>query len=286
MNNKILFAFVIIVFVAGIFTVFATIVNAEGLNFLYPAQKLTVTIKNEADIDKSKNKISEIPDIKIIKTIYRDKEWSKMVNKYDLPNMENPFKNEFVLKIGKNADMAEVYNKLKEMSFVEKADYYSDKLALTDKYQIQYFAIIKRNNVLLNFEDNKVLNKDRKELKNLYAEVKRQIKNKNYLKEYKIIEKKYSKCDGVTTAEINDFAIKNYKEADDFLNTVYKKIQAEIPSEDFMKLALSEEKWQQEVKAYEKVYNSMGFGTIGTSIYYGYQTDMINFRTLLLMLYL
>jgi len=77
--------------------------------------------------------------------------------------MENPFKNRIIIKADKNADIPEIYNKLKKMSFVEKREYYSDKLALLDEYQTKYFSIVKRNNILLNFEDNKALNRDRKE---------------------------------------------------------------------------------------------------------------------------
>ena len=287
MNQKLIFAIIIISLFTSGFKLFATPIDAQNFKFLSPSENnLTVILKNEADIEKSKNKILEIPNIKIVKTVYRNEEWSKMVNKYDLPNIENPFKNEFIIKANKNADMSEIYNIIKKMSFVEKIECYSDKLSLVDKYQTRYFAIVKRNNVLLNFEDDKALNDDRKELKKLYKEVEKQIRNKEYLTEYKKIEAKYSKCEETTTVGMNEFAEKNNKEVDDFMNTVYKKIQSKIPSDDFKNLVLSEQKWLQEVKDYEKTYNSMGFGTIGTVIYYDYQTNMKSFRTLLLMLYL
>ncbi len=125
MNLKL--AFIIIVLFTVIFTVFATVVNAENLNFLCSKkQKLAVTLKNEASIESSKDKILQISNVKIISTKYRDKEWSKMVNKYDLPNMENPFKNEFVIKINKKADINEIYNKIKDMDFVENVEYISN----------------------------------------------------------------------------------------------------------------------------------------------------------------
>ena len=68
----------------------------------------------------------KIPHVKIIKIKYRDKEWSKLVNRMDLPNMENPFKNEFTIKVKKKADIDKIYNKIKEMSFVEDVKYLSD----------------------------------------------------------------------------------------------------------------------------------------------------------------
>ena len=70
-------------------------------------------------MDIYKKKISKIPQVKITNVQYRDKEWSKMVNKMDLPKMENPFKNEVTLKTKRNADINEIYNKIKEMNFVE-----------------------------------------------------------------------------------------------------------------------------------------------------------------------
>lgn len=287
MSNKLIYVIGLVILFAGIFTVFATVVNAEGLNFLcLNKQKLIVTLKNDADVEKSKMAISNIPNIKIINIKDRDKEWSKMVNKMDLPNMENPFQNEFTLMINKKENIDEIYKKIKGLDFVEKVEYYSDKLATIEEYQAKYFTIVKRNNVLLNFEDEKALNKDRRELKNLYKKVEKQIKNKEYLAEYKQIKKKYSECEETTTAGMNEFAENNYREVDALLNTVYKKVQSIIPTEDFKNLVVSEQKWLNEVDNYKQAYDSMEIGTIGTVIYYDYQINMKSFRTLLLMLYL
>ena len=162
----------------------------------------------------------------------------------------------------------------------------AQKLALIDKYQKKYFTIVKRNNFLLRIEDSALTDKDRKELKKLFAEVESQITDKKDLKKYKKIEKKYSVCKEETTVGMNEFADNNYKEVDDLLNAVYNKVQKNISPEDFKQLTESEIKWVKEVEDYEKVYNSMKFGTIGTIIYYGYEINMRKFRTLLLMLYL
>ena len=127
MNNKLLFAIVIVVLFIGIFTLSVTVVNAKGLNLsCFKKQNMTVILKNDANIDVSKKKISEIPQVKIIKIKYRDKEWSKMVNKMDLPKMENPFKNEFTVKMKKNANAEEIYNTIKKMDFVEDVKYPSE----------------------------------------------------------------------------------------------------------------------------------------------------------------
>lgn len=161
-----------------------------------------------------------------------------------------------------------------------------NRVALINEYQKKYFEIIKRNNVLLGCDDEELASKDMKELEDLFAEVEGQITNKTYLNKYKKIQKKYAECDGDTTIDINAFAEKNYNEIDKLLNTVYKKAKSKAVSGDLSKLYSSQSKWSKEVKNYKKVYNSKKFGTIGTSTYYSYMTNMEEFRTLLLMLYL
>ena len=128
MNNKLLLMIVILIMFISAFTVFITVANAKNLNFLCSKkQNITVILKNETNIEKAKAKILEIPQIKIIKITDRNKEWSKYVNKYDdLPNMQNPFKNEFVIKPNKKANVNEISGKLKEMDFIEDVKYVSD----------------------------------------------------------------------------------------------------------------------------------------------------------------
>ena len=185
-----------------------------------------------------------------------------------------------------NTQMISAKNVSKKQAQIVNKNTADEKLALIDKYQKKYFEIVKRNDVLLFFDDVPELNNDRDELKKLFAEVQKQVKNKNYLKEYKQIEKRYSECGELTTPGINEFAQNHYKEVDALLNTVYKEVQSKISPEDFKKLSQSEENWLKEIETYQKTYNAMEFGSLGTSMYYDYQTDMKNFRILLLMLYL
>ena len=125
MKNKL--AVITIILSVGIFTALNTGVNAKGLNLFCPEQqKIIIILKNEANMDVSKDKISKIPHIKITNIKDRNKEWSKMVNKMDLPNIENPFKNEITVKINKNANLNEIYNNLKETDFVENIQIYSE----------------------------------------------------------------------------------------------------------------------------------------------------------------
>ena len=124
MNNKLISIVLTIILFAGIFAVSITAVNARGFDFLcFKKQSLIVTLKNEANINTSKDKISKIPQVKIVKIKYRDEEWSKMVNKMDLPKMENPFKNEFIIKVKKDANVKGIYDSIKQLDFVESVKY-------------------------------------------------------------------------------------------------------------------------------------------------------------------
>ena len=161
-----------------------------------------------------------------------------------------------------------------------------DKINLINKYQDKYFEIVKRHDALLNQEDIVELNNDRKELEALFTEVENQITNEHYLKKYKNIQKRFATCDSEITPDINAFAEKNCIAIEKLLNTVYKKAQTKLDPEDLKQLVTSENNWEKEVEDYRKVYNSMGFGTIGASIYYDYMINMKEFRTLLLMLFL
>ena len=192
----------------------------------------------------------------------------------------------FLFVISDNCASAKIINLKEHKSISEKIKPASETLSLINKYQTKYFEIIKRNDILLNFEDNAKLNKDRKELKKLSVNVEKQITDKNYLKKYKKIKKQIGKCDGVTTPEINECAENDYNLINNFLNEVYKEVGTKISPEDFRDLTLNQNKWKKEVENYKKVYDSMDFGTIGTSVYYEYEICMREFRILLLMLYL
>ncbi len=162
-----------------------------------------------------------------------------------------------------------------------------DVLSQIDNYQQRYFTIIKRNDLFVDSEkDSK---QDRKDLDKLYKEVIKQIDSNNiYYKKYKQNEHEYEnpKVELETTVQMDNYAIAHYKKVDSLLNEVYKEVKTKITPQEFEKLKTSEKKWLKEVEDYYEVFESQEFGTIGTVIYYGYQIDMREFRTLLLMLYL
>ena len=186
-----------------------------------------------------------------------------------------------------NTDFASAKNTAQQQTVVKKNQKTSaDVLSEIDKYQAEYFEIVKRNDLFLQVEDSPAIKNDRKELKKLFKEVKKQVKSKDNLKKYKEIEKRYAKCEEETTVGMNEFANNNYKEVDALLNEVYGEVKTKISPADFKKLTASEQKWLKEVKNYKKVFDAKGFGTIGTIIYYDYEISMRQFRTLLLMLYL
>ena len=154
-------------------------------------------------------------------------------------------------------------------------------------YQNRYFDIIKRHDALLSVNNDEEIKKDFKELKELYREVESKAdKNSEFFKRYKDIEEKYKDNDGETTLEMNTFALKHYEEVDKLLNDTYKAVKSSISDEEFYKLKLNQREWLKETENYNTIFEKQGFGTIGTLIKSGYETDMRNFRILLLMLYL
>ena len=124
MYKKLMSVIAIVILSVGLFAVFSSVVDAKGLNFFCnKSVKIVVSLKNDADIELSKKELLKIPNVKITNIQYRDKEWSRMVNKMDLPKMENPFKNEITIKTKKNTDINEIYKIIKDMDFVENVKY-------------------------------------------------------------------------------------------------------------------------------------------------------------------
>lgn len=134
MDSKLLYKVIVVILLAIVFMIFAIVVNAKSANiFCSKEPNIIITLKNDANVDMSKDEILKIPQIKILKIRYRDKEWSKMVNKMDLPNMQNPFKNEIIIKTSKNVDTNEVYNKIEKMDFVDEVKYLLDTKCIESK---------------------------------------------------------------------------------------------------------------------------------------------------------
>ena len=134
MSNKLISAVVIVVSFVGVFIVFSTVVKAKNLNFFcLKKQDMIITLKDKVDVDICKAKISKVPQVRVIKVQYRDKEWSKMVNKMDLPRMENPFKNEVTVRMSKKANINAIYEQIKGMDFVEKVEYVPDEKSTENK---------------------------------------------------------------------------------------------------------------------------------------------------------
>ena len=162
----------------------------------------------------------------------------------------------------------------------------AEKLLLIDEYQVKYFKIIRRNDALLDIIGNSDCERDIDELKKLFKEVEGRIHNNYYLNKYNEIQERFAENPGETTVDMNIFASQNYDAVDELLNEVYQAVKKKIPAQDFKNLTTSEIKWIKDVESYKKVYDSKGFGSIGTLKYYDYEINMRNFRTLLLMLYL
>ena len=176
-----------------------------------------------------------------------------------------------------------VFDKIKQEQSIKTP---AQTLQQIDELQARYFSIVKRNDVLLQICDSDEFQQDRKELNNLFKEVERKIDKDNYyLQKYYEIKERYAVNTGMSQSDMNAFASNEYEEVDALLNETYQAVKAIIPPEDFKQLITSELKWLKEVEDYYKVYEQQGFGTIGSLVHLGYECNMRNFRTLLLMLY-
>jgi len=192
----------------------------------------------------------------------------------------------FITKLSFNPNVENNNNNI-TASLHKTAKSHSEILLDVDNYQIKYWRIIKRHDVLLMTWSDDDKEKDKKELDKLFKEIENKIdKNNYYLLQYKSIKREYENNPGQNTIEMNDFASKEYDAVDKLLNDVYQNIKTKISQEDFKELTASEIKWIKDVESYHKVFEEQGFGTIGTLVYYNYQLNMRRFRTLLLMLYL
>ena len=165
---------------------------------------------------------------------------------------------------------------------------YSENLKQIEKYQAKYWEIIKRNNLLINqnMEEDGAIEKDGKDLLNLYNIVENSIdKGNQFYKKLAIIEKQREDDTSETQYDMNNYAGIYNDTIDGLLNDVYKDIKATIPENDFTNLKLSERKWLKDIESYKTVMNSEELGSMGSMTKTYAIADMRKFRILLLLLY-
>lgn len=155
-----------------------------------------------------------------------------------------------------------------------------------DKYQKQYFSIIKRNDMFLQLANYDGRERDNYDLANLFRAVKQNIGGNYFLDKYETIERTYAENPGETTYDIAQFNNLHREAVDSLLNEVYKAVKNRISADKFQNVKISQQNWLKDVAAYKKVIDAQDFGTIGGSVFAECQISMKNFRTLLLMLYL
>ena len=86
-------------------------------------QVIVVTLKTGTNIETQETEILKIPHVKKIKVKTKEDQWSNYVNKWDLPKMENPFKDTIIIRVDKQKNIEEVFEKVSQKDYVEKADY-------------------------------------------------------------------------------------------------------------------------------------------------------------------
>ena len=127
MKNKLLISVIISIVLLIIFT--PIFVVGSGINCILQSRKqiIIVTLKNEADIEASKNLISRIPHVKKITVVYKDKEWEKMLKEMgNIPNIKDSLRNKIFIKADNQKNIEKIKNLLKEKNFIEDINYGPD----------------------------------------------------------------------------------------------------------------------------------------------------------------
>ena len=190
--------------------------------------------------------------------------------------------------IHQDLQQAEQENNQNNVSQINKKQSYAETLKQLEKYQAQYWEIIKRNDLLIDqgMEENVETDKDQKELMSLFKTVENKIdKDNQFYKKLEIIEKQFANNNGETQYDMNNFAGIYNDTIDGLLNDIYKNIKATIPESDFTNLKMSERKWLKDIESYKIVMNSEDLGSMGGMTKAYAIANMRKFRILLLLLY-
>ena len=162
-----------------------------------------------------------------------------------------------------------------------------DTLAMINSYQAQYFEIIKRNEMLFSANKDDVVVKDLEDLSALYNKVISHIDpNCVFLAKYNEIEQKYAQKGVMSAKDMVRTSGAHFRDVDRLYIKTIETVSKVIAEEDFNKLVRSDRAWRDEVETFNKVYYKQGLDYSKEFIYNNYQTDVIKFRALLLMLYL
>lgn len=127
MRKNLLISVVILIVILIILT--PIFVVGSGINCFLQSRKqiIIVALKNEADIEASKNLISKIPHVKKITVIYKDKEWEKMLKEMgNIPNIKGSLRNKIFIKADNQKNIEKIKHHLKEKDFIEDISYGSD----------------------------------------------------------------------------------------------------------------------------------------------------------------
>ena len=165
---------------------------------------------------------------------------------------------------------------------------YSDVLNQVEKFQSEYWEIVKRHDLFFYFgEENLAIAKDMDDLSDLFQLVELSInKDSHYYTKLKNIEERFKNNPGETTYEAKQFEQQYIEAIDSLLNEIYKDIRATIPADDFEKLKRSEIRWLNDIENYRKIYEMQDHGTIGGLLYANFLNSIRKFRILLLMFYI
>lgn len=122
---------VIITTMAAILTIFATLFRttlsvSSFARELGNVLEISVYLKNSADSNAVKKRISEFEHVERVRVIPKETSWSDLKREIDLPEIDNPLPDTLHVKVDKPNNINEVFGKIKSLSVVEDMSYAQD----------------------------------------------------------------------------------------------------------------------------------------------------------------
>ncbi|MEM0951907.1 MAG: permease-like cell division protein FtsX [Cyanobacteria bacterium P01_H01_bin.74] len=119
---------IIVITMASILTIFGTLsvflletqLFVENIGSVL---KISVYLKDNADIARTERSIRALPDIKQIEVVSKEKAWREMKKEYKVPNIKNPLPNTLHVQVGNKAGIEAIAKKIKSLSSVEAVSY-------------------------------------------------------------------------------------------------------------------------------------------------------------------
>jgi cell division transport system permease protein len=119
---------IIVVTMASILSIFGTLsvfvletqLFVENIG---SALKISVYAKDSADVGDLRARITALPTVKGVETIYKEKAWEDMKRQYQVPDIQNPLPNTFHVQVKGQDEIRPTVERLKTLQGVEEVTF-------------------------------------------------------------------------------------------------------------------------------------------------------------------